>query len=138
MGNYHDQNMASSRPPWSLEDMNMKMGTPPLINVIITIIQEELSVDFYTLSQQHSTEIKRIVEVYDNEQLQLAIELETYEKERLQVEREKTKVEARPCELNSIKAQPTDLEAEWEEPIEEEEEVEPHLEATKRLKLEQA
>ena len=50
----------------------------------MTIVRDELSEDFYELTTWHTTEITKMLEEYDDNQLQLALELESYEKNRLQ------------------------------------------------------
>ena len=54
----------------------------------ISIIHEELIEDFYSLAQIHYTEIKKLLEEFEDDQMQFTIELETYEKERTQAEDE--------------------------------------------------
>ena len=47
----------------------------------VTVIQDELSDDFHELTTRHTAEITKMLEEYDGNQLQLALELESYEKE---------------------------------------------------------
>ena len=50
----------------------------------INTIREELADDFYVLAQASSDEIRKLLEEFDNDQLQFALELEAYKNERVQ------------------------------------------------------
>ena len=47
----------------------------------ITTIRMELANDYHSLSQPHSMEIQKLLEEFGDDQLQLVVELEAYEKE---------------------------------------------------------
>ena len=48
----------------------------------IITIREELSDDFYDMAQVQTDGIRRILEEFENNKLQLTLELEAYERER--------------------------------------------------------
>ena len=54
----------------------------------MTAVRDKLSDDFYTLTTQHTTEITRLLEKYNDHQIQLALELEPYEKAHLRAQDE--------------------------------------------------
>ena len=54
----------------------------------ICIIREELIEDFYSLDQIRLKEIKKLHENFEDDQIQFAIKLETYEKEHVQSQEE--------------------------------------------------
>ena len=54
----------------------------------ISIIREELIEDFYSLDQIRLKEIKKLHENFEDDQIQFAIKLETYEKEHVQSQEE--------------------------------------------------
>ena len=54
----------------------------------ITTIKEDLVNDFYALAQVHSEEIWKLVQEFDDDKLQFTMELETYERERMQPTKE--------------------------------------------------
>ena len=57
------------------------------INKNITTIKEDLTDYFYVLAQVHSKEIRKLYE-FDDDKLQFTMELETYERERMQPTKE--------------------------------------------------
>ena len=56
----------------------------------ITTLQDDLTDEFYVLALAHSEKILKILEEFDDDQLQFAIDLEAYEKDR-------TKPNRNPC-----------------------------------------
>ena len=60
----------------------------------MTVVQDELSGDFYDLTTQHTTEITKLLKEYDDHQIKLILELESYEKERRQKEGDQKETEA--------------------------------------------
>ena len=54
----------------------------------INFLQKDLTDEFYSLTQDHCKEIKNLVEEFEDERMQLAINLEKYEKERIQSTKE--------------------------------------------------
>ena len=51
----------------------------------IITIQEELSEDFYAQAQAQNDEVQKLLEEFKDDQLQLTLELEAYERERVQL-----------------------------------------------------
>ena len=48
----------------------------------VATLWEDLTGEFYVLAQAHSDEIRKMLEVFDDDQLQFSIELEAYKKDR--------------------------------------------------------
>ena len=68
----------------SLDWWKKKVSTRWTRVVHISKIHEDLIKDLYSLGQIHLTEIQKLLEEFEDDQMQFAIELETYEKERVQ------------------------------------------------------
>ena len=50
----------------------------------IELQREDLTEEFYSLAQTHSEEVKKLLKEFEDEQLQLALNLERYEQKRTQ------------------------------------------------------
>ena len=61
----------------------------------ITTVRDELTGDTYELTVHHKEEINKLLEEYDDQQITLALELYSYEKECRQQERQQEAMKAK-------------------------------------------
>ena len=56
----------------------------------IQVLREDLVEEFHTLAQTHTTAIRHLLEEFNDVEMLLRLELEAYERERIQAEHEAT------------------------------------------------